>query len=401
MVVATAASNSQKPAGVPYNPEEAHKAKLFEPITCKSVTLHNRVAVPPMCMYSAEDGALNDFHIAHYGSIAIRGAGLIIIEATAVEPQGRITPSDSGLWNDDQIEPLKRVVDLIRSQGSVPGLQIAHAGRKASMSPPFIGDFIVSDAEGGWADDVRGPSELKFADHYPAPKPLTKEGIKEMVQKWVDTAIRADKAGVEVLELHNAHGYLVHSFLSGNSNNRTDEYGGSLENRMRFPLEIARAVRAVWPDHKPLWVRISATDYANPDSLGHDENGWDVYQSIEYAKELKKIGVDVIDVSSGGHLSNVKYPPPSLYQVPLANAVKHGANIPTGAVGYIHTGKQAEEILEKDEADYILVGREYLRHPTWVMEAGNDLGVDLNFPKQYTWALRRARKTNKVKDDSN
>ncbi|KAI9014583.1 hypothetical protein CLU79DRAFT_707756 [Phycomyces nitens] len=403
MVVATAASNSKNPAGIPYNPEDATKSKLFQPITCKSVTFHNRVVVPPMCMYSAKDGFLNDFHIAHYGAMAIRGAGLIIVEASAVEPQGRITPDDSGIWDDDHIEPLKRVFDLMKSQGTVPGIQIAHAGRKASISPPYIGDYLVPEEDGGWPNDIRSSCELKFADHYGTPKGLTKEGIKEMVQKWADAAVRADKAGAQVLEIHSAHGYLLHDFLSGNANNRTDEYGGSLENRMRFPLEVARAVRAVWPDHKPLWVRFSGTDYVNPDTLGHDENGWDIHQAIEYSKELKKIGVDVLDVSSGGNVAHAHYPRPSLYQVPLSNAVKHGANIPTGAVGYIRTGKEAEEILEKDEADYILVGREYLRHPSWVMEAGNDIGVDVNYAKQYTWSLRKARNkvTTKPKDDDN
>ncbi|KAL0081251.1 hypothetical protein J3Q64DRAFT_1643589 [Phycomyces blakesleeanus] len=383
------------PAGVPFITEEAEGVKLFQPITCKSVTLHNRVVVSPMCLYSAEDGILNDFHSTHYGAMATRGAGLIIVEATAVEPQGRITPSDSGLWKDEQIEPLKRIVNFIKSQGTVPGIQIAHAGRKASTLPPFIGDGAASEEEGGWPEDVRSASELKFADHYCQPNALSQEGINEVVQKWADAAVRADEAGFEVLEIHSAHGYLLHNFLSGNSNNRTDEYGGSLDNRMRFPLEVAKAVRAVWPDHKPLWLRLSATDYANPDPMGPDENGWDIFQSVEYAKKLKEIGIDVIDASSGANLSTVGYPPPSLFQIDFAEKIKREAEISTAGVGYICTGKQAEEILQDDKADYTLIGREYLRRPTWVMDAGKELDVDVTLPKQYTWALRMSRHTNK------
>lgn len=258
----------------------------------------------------------------------MKGAGLVIIEATGVEPQGRISPHDAGLWSDEHIAPLKRVADIIRSQGSVPGLQIAHAGRKANMGSPFAGYRLVPEEEGGWPNDIRGPSEAPFDDRHGKPHALTKEELKEITQKWVDAAIRADKAGIDVLEVHSAHGYVVyqiwcskecelidlsrsyllHNFLSGNSNFRTDEYGGSLENRMRFPLEVVRAVRAVWPDHKPLWVRFSATDFKEGDQFAKDPNGWDIYQAIEYAKALKEIGVDVCDCSSGGNLTDAKYP---------------------------------------------------------------------------------------------
>ncbi|KAI9010504.1 hypothetical protein CLU79DRAFT_773318 [Phycomyces nitens] len=393
-----AGSNAKNPAGtVPASVES--DIKLFKPITQKSITAHNRVVVSPMCMYAAENGSLTDFHLAHYGAWAIRGAGMIIIEATAVVPEGRISPGDSGLWKDDQIEPVKRIVALLKSQGTVPAMQIAHAGRKASTAPPFIGNYTVSEEDGGWPDNVYGASEIKFADHYPQPKPMTVEEIKYSVQTWADAAIRADKAGIEVLEIHSSHGYLLHNFLSGNTNKRTDNYGGSLENRMRFPLEVVKAVRAVWPEHKPLWVRISASDFANPEPMGEDEHGWDIYQSIVFSKELKKLGVDVIDVSSGGNISYAKYPPPSMFQVPFSEAIRTKVGIPTASVGNIRTGKDAESILKEEKADYVVIGREHLRRVTWVTDAGTELGVDVSLPKQYGWAIRRGRRTNTTKTE--
>ncbi|KAF7722739.1 hypothetical protein EC973_002723 [Apophysomyces ossiformis] len=392
MVTATPAFNKENPAATLISAPE--KVRLFQSITSRSVTLHNRIVVPPMCMYSSVDGQLNDFHLVHYGSYALRGAGLIILEATAVEPQGRITPQDSGLWSESQIEPLKRVVDFIKSQGSVPGLQIAHAGRKASMAPPFVGDYLAEEKDGGWPEDVRGPSDLAFDDHYAKPKALTKAQIKDIVRKFADAAKRADQAGIEVLEIHSAHG-----FLSGNTNKRTDEYGGSLENRLRFPLEVAKAVREAWPENKPLWVRFSSTDYKNPDPMGHDEDGWDIYQAIEYAKELKKIGVDVIDCSSGGNLPRVKYPAVPMYQVQFADAVKREVQIQTGAVGLILDGEDAENILKEDKADYILIGRSFLSNSEWAIAAGQELGGVIRWPKQYSWAVNKARRNKDKKTD--
>ncbi|KAI9320455.1 hypothetical protein BX666DRAFT_2017657 [Dichotomocladium elegans] len=389
------AYNTKVPPATSLDPEASKSVKLFQPITVKSVTLKNRIGVSPMCMYSAEDGFVNDFHLAHLLSFALRGVGLVIIEATAVEPQGRISPHDLGLWKDDHIEPLKRITDAIKSQGSVPAIQIAHAGRKASMGSPFAGYRLVPESEGGWATDVRGPSELPYDGKHATPHALTKEQIAELVQKWADAASRADKAGIEVLEIHGAHGYLIHNFLSGNSNKRTDEYGGPFENRIRFPLEVARAVRAVWPEHKPLWFRVSATDWKEPETFAKDPEGWDLDQTIKLAKALKEIGIDVIDCSSGGNLSGVKYPSEPHYQVPFAEAIKREADIETAAVGLILDPKEAEKVLEEDKADYILLGREILRNPAWTNRAAEELGVPVKWANQYEradkerWAARR------------
>ncbi|CAO3614247.1 unnamed protein product [Mucor hiemalis] len=371
--------------------------KLFTPFTNKSVTYQNRIIVPPMCMYSATDGFFNDFHVGHYLSLALRGPGMIIIEASGVEARGRISPHDAGLWSDEHIAPLKRVVDAIKSQGSVPSIQLAHAGRKANMSSTWdTGSGVyhnVPEANGGWPNDVVGPTDLAFDDLHAQPRALSIPEMQAIKQKWAEAAVRADKAGIEVLEIHSAHGYLLHNFLSGNSNKRTDIYGGSLENRLRYPLEVVQAVRDVWPQEKPLWVRFSGTDFKTDETLGHDENGWDIYQGIEYAKALKEIGVDVIDVSSGGNLHNAKYPAGPLYQVPLSNAIKHGANIATGAVGVITEPKDAEAILQKEEADYILVGREHLRNPAWVTRAATELGVATKWANQYERANRERPKS--------
>ncbi|KAI8647663.1 hypothetical protein BD408DRAFT_408297 [Parasitella parasitica] len=395
--VPAAASNIEKPAGVPINPADVQRVKLFQPFQQKSVTMHNRLGVSPMCMYSAVDGHLNDYHILHYGSLALKGPGLVIIEASAVVPEGRITPQDSGLWSDSQIDNLKRVVDVIKSQGSTPGLQIAHSGRKASTSPPFLGDYIVAESDGGWPDRVVGPSDNAYAPHYAKPHAMTIPEIKQMVQYFADAAVRADKAGIEVLEIHAAHGYLLSSFFSGNSNKRTDEYGGSFENRIRFGLEVVQAVRAVWPSNKPLWVRISSAEYVNPDPMGEDPNGWDIYQSCRLAKEFKKLGVDLVDCSSGGNIHGVKYPGVPMYQVQFAEAIKKEADIQTAAVGLIVEGTDAEQILEKGQADYVLAGREFLRDSAFTLVAAQALNVDIQWNKQYSWAVKKARRHNTTK----
>ncbi|KAI7859813.1 hypothetical protein BDC45DRAFT_495053 [Circinella umbellata] len=377
------AQNIKTRPGTPNDVEASKDIKLFQPSTIRSVTIPNRIVVAPMCMYSCEDGFLNDFHLAHYFSFAFKGAGLIIIEATAVEPQGRISPEDSGLWSDDHIAPLKRVVDMIKSQGSVPGIQIAHAGRKASMGSPFAGYRIVPEEANGWSKDVRSPSELPFDEKHCQPHALTKEEIQELVQKFADTAVRADKAGIEVLEIHSAHGYLLHNFLSGNSNKRNDEYGGSLENRMRFPLEVAKAVRAAWPEHKPLWLRFSSSDFKESDHFAHDAEGWDIYQATEYAKKLKEIGVDVIDCSSGGNISGARYPTAPHFQVPFAETIRREVDIPTGAVGLITEPIDAEKVLQEGKADYILLAREFLRDNGWPLRAARELKVPVKWPNQY------------------
>ncbi|KAI9497515.1 hypothetical protein BDB00DRAFT_804882, partial [Zychaea mexicana] len=375
--------------------DDKHNVLLFKPTTYRSVTLHNRIGVSPMCMYSCEDGFLNDFHLVHLGSFALRGAGLVIIEATAVEPQGRISPDDSGIWSDDHIAPVKRIADFIKSQGSTPAMQIAHAGRKADMGSPWKGYRIVPKEENGWPDDVRGPSEgVRFNEEHPRPKGFTVEQIAEITQKFADAAIRADKAGIEILEIHSAHGYLLHNFLSGHSNRRTDEYGGSLENRMRFPLEVAKAVRAVWPDHKPLFVRVSATDYGNPDPLGHDPEGWDVWQTSMYAKKLKEIGVDLVDCSSGGNLPNIDYHAGPLYQVKFAETIKKEARINTASVGIITEPTDAEQVLQYNQADLVFIGREFLRDSSWVLMAAQALGVKVKWPNQYDRAERTLRGVN-------
>jgi 2,4-dienoyl-CoA reductase-like NADH-dependent reductase (Old Yellow Enzyme family) len=400
MVVPVPAENTKILPGTPKDLKKAKNVKLFQPFQQKSVTFHNRIGVPPMCMYSAVDGAVNDFHLMHYGSLAIKGPGLIIIEASAVVPEGRITPGDLGVWSDKHIEPLSRLVKAIKSQGTVPGIQIAHAGRKASTAPPFYGDYVESEQDGGWPNAVVGPSDNAYADHYVTPHALTVAEIKSVAQSFADAAVRADKAGVEVLEIHGAHGYLISSFLSGNSNKRTDEYGGSFENRIRFPLEVVRAVRAVWPAEKPLWIRISCAEYVNPEPLGRDPEGWDIYQSIELAKRFKEEGVDLIDSSSGGNINGVKYPSEPMYQAQFAEMIKKKANIQTAAVGLIRNGNDAEKVLENNWADFTLVGREFLRNSAFVQHAAQDLEIDAHWPKQYSWAVNKARRHNKEKIQS-
>ncbi|KAI8982404.1 hypothetical protein BDF20DRAFT_905861 [Mycotypha africana] len=392
MPVPSLASNYQKPAGLPVHAEDAKQVKLFQPYQCKSVKMHNRLGVSPMCMYSAADGILNDFHIAHYGSLALKGPGLVMVEASAVVPEGRITPQDSGLWNDDQMRALQRVVEVIKSQGSVPGVQIGHAGRKASTSPPFKGDYVEEESNGGWPNNCMAPSAIPFASHYPKPREMTREQIQDTIQAFADAAIRADKAGVEVLEIHAAHGYLISTFYSASSNQRTDKYGGSFENRIRLLLEIVQSVKKVWPDDKPLWVRLSCSDYTNPDPMGESPEGWDIYQSVELAKKLKSLGVDLIDCSSGGIIKGVRYPTEKMYQVQFAAKIKRDAGIDTAAVGLIVEGRDAEDILQKNEADYILAGREFLRNSAFVLVAAQALNVEITWPQQYSWAVKKARR---------
>ena len=326
-----------------------------------------------MCQYSAKDGVPNDWHFVHLGSRAVGGAGLVITEATAVSPEGRISPADLGIWNDEQRGAFKRITDFIKSQGSVPGIQLAHAGRKASTKVPWVGEGMVPEAEGGWK--VIGPSPFKFSDSYPQPKEMTLADIKSVVRQWKDAARRSLEAGFQVAEVHMAHGYLLHQFLSPLSNKRTDEYGGDLTNRMRFPLDVAKAVRSEWPEHLPVFVRISVTDWI--------EGGWDLPQSIELAKELKKIGIDLIDSSTGGVAPGAKIPIAPGYQVKFADEIRKQSGIMTGAIGLITDAAQAENILVTGQADVVFMARELLRDPYFPLHAAKSLGDDPQYPNQY------------------
>ncbi|RUS16236.1 NADH:flavin oxidoreductase/NADH oxidase [Jimgerdemannia flammicorona] len=365
----------------------ADNVKLFQPLTIRGVTFRNRIGVSPMCMYSSEDGHLNDFHLVHLGTFALKGAGFICIEATAVEPEGRISPTDSGLWKDSQIEPIRRISNFIHEQGSLIGIQIGHAGRKASTLPLWKAPGLATSEEGGWSDNVWAPSDVAFDDAHAKPHALSVEDIHRITASFAATAKRADAAGIDVLELHGAHGYLTHEFLSGNSNKRTDKYGGSFENRIRFLLETVAAVRAVWPEQKPLFVRISATDYAAADSspFARDPNGWDIEQSVELAKRLYAAGVDLVDVSSGGNVSlpASKYPIGPGYQVPFSEKIKKETGGLTSTVGIITDPKQAEEILVKGQADIVLLAREFLRDSGWALRAAKELGVDVKWANQF------------------
>ncbi|NDJ62896.1 MAG: NADH:flavin oxidoreductase/NADH oxidase [Chloroflexi bacterium] len=338
-------------------------AHLFDPLTLRGVTLRNRIGVSPMCQYSSVDGMASDWHLVHLGSRAVGGAGLVIAEATAVEARGRISPDDLGIWSDDHIEPLARVTRFMAEHGAAPGIQIAHAGRKASTPRPWAEKRHITDAEGGWP--VVGPSATPFKDGHRTPEALTQDGIAAIKTAFCQAAARAHQAGFTFLELHAAHGYLLHSFHSPLSNQRTDEYGGVFENRIRFTLETVRAIREVWPDDKPLAVRLSSTDWA--------EGGWTVEESVALARQLKQTGVDLVDCSSGGAVPNVEIPVGAGYQVPLAEAIGKGAEIPTAAVGMITEPMQADEIIRNGRADLVLLGRELLRDPYWPLHAAQAL----------------------------
>ncbi len=336
---------------------------LFDEFTLRGVTLRNRIGVSPMCEYSSENGMPNDWHFVHLGARAIGGAGLIITEAAAVEARGRITAGDAGIWSDAQIEPWAKITRFLKAHGAVAGIQLAHAGRKASTSRPWEEGAGVTDADGGW--EPVAPSALAFADDYRLPHALTTGEIAEIVQAFAAAAKRSDAAGFDWLEMHAAHGYLMHEFLSPLSNHRTDEYGGTFENRVRFILEATRAVRAVWPDHKPLTVRLSCTDWT--------AGGWTSDDSVALAKLLKSEGVDLIDCSTGGNVPNAQIPVGAGYQVPFSEAIKHNADIATAAVGMITSPMQADEIIRNGRADIVLLARESLRDPNWPIKAAAEL----------------------------
>jgi 2,4-dienoyl-CoA reductase-like NADH-dependent reductase (Old Yellow Enzyme family) len=353
---------------------------LFTPLTLRSITLRNRIAVSPMCQYSATDGFANDWHLVHLGARAVGGAGLIIAEATAVTPEGRISPADLGLWKDAHIEPLSRITRFLKDQGAVPGIQLAHAGWKASTAAPWDGGHALDEAHGGWRP-LLAPSAVPFAEGYPVPEALDEAGIRRIVQAFADAAARAITAGFDLVEIHAAHGYLLHEFLSPIANRRTDAYGGSFENRTRFVLEIVDAVRARWPEHLPLVVRLSCTDWL--------EGGWDLPQSVELSRILKTRGVDLIDCSSGGIAPTVQIPVGPGYQTPFAARIKQEAGIATGAVGMILDPAQADHLLRTEQADIVLLAREMLRDPYWPLHAAKALGKDIEWPRQYQRAKRR------------
>jgi 2,4-dienoyl-CoA reductase-like NADH-dependent reductase (Old Yellow Enzyme family) len=353
------------------------KPPLFQPLTIRSVTLRNRIGVSPMCQYSAEDGVANDWHFVHLGSRAVGGAGLVMVEATAVAPEGRITPGCLGLWSEKHIEPLARIAKFMKSHGAVAGIQIAHAGRKASADLPWQGGAHLPDDKGGWP--TIAPSAIPFGGELPkVPRAMTAADIARMQNDFVATAKRALSAGFEWLELHAAHGYLFSEFLSPLANHRTDQYGGSFENRTRFLLDTTRAVRRVWPEKFPLAVRISAIDWK--------EGGWDIEQSIALAKLLKAAGVDLMDCSSGGVVPDAKITVVPGYQVPFAEKIRHGADIATAAVGFITEPKQADDIVRQGRADMVLLARQMLVDPYWPAHAAKALGYKLPPPNQYSRA---------------
>ena len=349
-------------------------AHLFDPLTIRDVEFLNRVFVSPMCQYSSTDGLPNDWHLVHLGSRAVGGAGLVMTEATAVLPEGRISPQDLGIWSDDHAKSLHRIVRFIHEQGSVAGMQLAHAGRKASTSRPWESAGAVPEGEGGWKN-VMAPSAIPFTENYPMPEALTLDGIREIVAAFAAGARRACDAGFRVIEIHAAHGYLIHEFLSPLSNQRDDDYGGSFENRTRALREIVQAVRDAWPKGAPLFVRISATDWV--------ECGWDLEQSIALARKLKQLGVDLIDCSSGGTVPHAKIPTGAGYQTAFAQRIRDDAGILTGAVGMITSPAQAEHIINTGQADAILMAREFLREPYWPLRAAQELGQSVSWPVQY------------------
>jgi 2,4-dienoyl-CoA reductase-like NADH-dependent reductase (Old Yellow Enzyme family) len=353
-------------------------ASLYEPLTLRGVTIRNRIGVSPMCEYSSVDGFANDWHVVHLGSRAVGGAGFVFTEATAVTADGRISPFDLGIYRDDHVEVLSRITSFVTAQGAVPGMQLSHAGRKASSDAPWRGGKPLSPAEGGWTP-IWAPSPVPFGDRSPVPHALDLAGVKGVVAAFRDAARRALDAGFKVIELHAAHGYLLHEFLSPISNHRTDEYGGSFENRIRLVVEVTNAVRSVWPDSLPLAVRVSGTDWI--------PGGWDLEQSIALARALVPLGVDLIDCSSGGIAPGVKVPVGPGYQVEIADRIRREAGIRTAAVGLITDPSQAEAIVRGGQADMVFLARQLLRDPYWPLHAAKVLGASVTWPVQYQRAV--------------
>ena len=362
---------------------EVPEIDLLSPLTIRGVSFRNRIAMSPMCEYSAQDGFANDWHLVHLGSRAVGGAALIMVEATAVTAEGRISPGDLGIWKDEHIEPLARIAKFVHSQGAVAGIQLAHAGRKASCDLAWKGGASLKSSEqGGWP--VVGPSPVPFDEADPVSIPLDEAGLDGIVDAFEAGARRALKAGFKVLEIHAAHGYLLHEFLSPISNHRNDRYGGSLENRMRLLLQVAERLRRLMPEEVPLFVRISATDWV--------QGGWDIEQSVELAKRLKAIGIDLIDVSSGGTVPHARIPVAKGYQVPFARRIREEVDIRTGAVGLIIEPHHADEIITGGDANLVFIAREMLREPYWAVKAQQALGEEPAWPIQYGYVLKRRAK---------
>ena len=363
--------------------QEVPEVDLLSPLTLRSLTVRNRIAMAPMCQYSAEEGMANDWHLVHLGSRAVGGAGLVIVEATGVTWDGRITPGYLGIWSDDHIEPLARIARFVNSQGAIAGIQLAHAGRKASTAAPWTGGATLKTREeGDWP--VVAPSPIPFHPDDPTPVALDEAGIDGIVDAFEAAARRALAAGFQVLEIHAAHGYLLHQFLSPHSNQRDDGYGGSLENRMRLVLRVTERVRAAVPAELPLLVRISATDWA--------PGGWDIEGSVELARRLKDLGVDLIDVSTGGNLPTARIPVAKRYQVPCSRRIRDDAGIMTGTVGLITDPKEADDIITGGDADLVLLGRELLREPYWALKAQHAFEEEPDWPVQYGYAVKRRAK---------
>jgi 2,4-dienoyl-CoA reductase-like NADH-dependent reductase (Old Yellow Enzyme family) len=346
---------------------------LFTPLQIRSLTLRNRIFVAPMCQYSCCDGLPDEWHLVHLGSRAVGGAALVMAEATAVNPEGRISPADCGIWNDEQAAAFAPITRFITAQGAVPAIQLAHAGRKASTQPPWQGSTVVTPSAGGWQPSA--PSPLPFVPSSEAPRELSADDLDQICADFETAAQRAMQAGFQVAEVHMAHGYLLHQFLSPLSNRRSDDYGGSLENRMRFPLQIASRVRALWPQELPVFVRISATDWV--------EDGWDLAQSLELCRQLKELGIDLIDCSSGGLVPDAAIPVAPGFQTPLATEIRQKVGIATGTVGLITAPVQAEQIVATGLADVVLLARELLRDPYWPMRAAQELKAEHVWPVQY------------------
>jgi 2,4-dienoyl-CoA reductase-like NADH-dependent reductase (Old Yellow Enzyme family) len=348
-------------------------ALLFQPIGIKSIEFKNRIVVSPMCQYSSKDGFASDWHLVHLGTRAVGGVALVFTEATAISPEGRISPDDLGIWKDDHLANLKRITQFIKMNGAVPGIQLAHAGRKASHHSPWKGGAALTADEGAWT--TVAPGDIPFKSSEPAPVALDKEGIRKVTDDFRAAAARSLEAGFQVVEIHAAHGYLLHEFLSPLSNHRSDEYGGSFDNRIRLLTEVTDAVKEAWPDHLPLFVRISATDWV--------EGGWTDDDSVALSALLKNKGVDVIDCSTGGNIPGAKIPVGPHYQVPFAEKIKKETGILTGAVGLITKAFEAEEILSGQKADFIFLARKILRHPYFPLHAAKELGADIKWPVQY------------------
>ena len=347
---------------------------LFDPLTIRQIKFPSRVFVSPMCQYSSADGYASDWHFVHLGTRAVGGAGLVFTEATAVLPEGRISPQDLGIWKDDHIEQLSRITRFIHDQGSVAGMQLAHAGRKASTRRPWEPPGTASESEGGWKNVV-APSAQPFTDNYPMPQALTIEGIHEVIDGFKTAARRACQAGFRVIEIHAAHGYLIHEFLSPLTNKRNDQYGGTFENRIRLLLEIVTAVRSSWPGELPVFVRLSATDWT--------DGGWDIEQSVRLATGLKSAGIDLVDCSSGGNVPHANVPIGPGYQTEFAERIRRDTGIMTAAVGMITAPAQADQIIRTGQADAVLMARELLRDPYWPLRAARELDQSIPWPVQY------------------